>query len=75
MLTSLATFDDATLDSFISSLNSQCEEIEERIKTKRSKLDVALSLLERKNSLLQRERDLDRQISEKIIGKGSQLVK
>lgn len=75
MLTSLATFDDATLDSFISSLNSQCEEIEERIKTKRSKLDVALSLLERKNSLLQRERDLDRQISEKIIGEGSQLVK
>lgn len=75
MLTSLATFDDATLDSFISSLNSQCEEIEERIKIKRSKLDVALSLLERKNSLLQRERDLDRQISEKINGKGSQLVK
>lgn len=74
-LTSLATFDDVTLDSFISSLNSQCEEIEERIKTKRSKLDVALSLLERKNSLLQRERDLDRQISEKINGKGSQLVK
>lgn len=74
-LTSLATFDDATLDSFISNLNSQCEEIEERIKTKRSKLDVALSLLERKNSLLQRERDLDRQISEKINGKDSQLVK
>lgn len=74
-LASLATYDDATLDSFISSLNSQCEEIEERIKAKRSKLDVALSLLERKNSLLQRERDLDRQISEKINGKGNQLVK
>lgn len=74
-LDSLATFDDVTLDSFISSLNSQCEEIEERIKTKRSKLDIALSLLDRKNSLLQRERDLDRQISEKINGKGSQLVK
>ena len=62
----LFTMNDDELEKFILNTSKECQEIEERIKLKRKKLDEALSLYELKLRLLERERQLDLEISKQL---------
>ena len=57
---------DEDLEQFILTTSKECQEIEERIKLKRRKLDEAISLYELKLRLLERERQLDMEISKQL---------
>ena len=62
----LFTMNDEDLEQFILTTSKECQEIEERIKLKRRKLDEAISLYELKLRLLERERQLDMEISKQL---------
>ena len=62
----LFTMNDKDLEQFILTTSKECQEIEERIKLKRKKLDEAISLYELKMRLLERERQLDLEISKQL---------
>lgn len=62
----ILTMSDEQLDQFILLTSKECQEIEERIKLKRKKLDDAISLYELKLRLLERERQLDLEISKQL---------
>lgn len=62
----ILTMNDEQLDQFILVTENECREIEERIKLKRKKLDDAISLYELKLRLLERERQLDLEISRQL---------
>lgn len=62
----LFTMNDENLEQFILTTSKECQEIEERIKLKRRKLDEAISLYELKMRLLERERQLDLEISKQL---------
>lgn len=62
----ISSMDDKSLDDYISTLTLECQEIENRILEKRSKLDEAVSLYEKRERLLARERELDLEIASKL---------
>lgn len=71
----ISSMDDKSLDDYISTLTLECQEIEARILEKRSKLDEAVSLYEKKMRLLAREKELDLEIAGKLSSDSKMQVK
>lgn len=66
LLEEVSDVSETDFDEFIEALAKECEEIEARIGVKLQKLDVSITLSDRKARLLEREAQLDREIAARL---------
>lgn len=66
LLEEITSVSEPDFDEFIESLAKECAEIEARIGVKLQKLDVSITLSDRKARLLEREAQIDREIAARL---------
>lgn len=64
----LSSIREQDLNSYVETLMAECQEIESRLSEKRKMLEEAISLYERRERLLAKERELDSEIASKLNG-------